>query len=186
MDKVKWRRFISTLSTNEIERHSGDILSFAKEYQQMITEELNSRKAYGNAESSADNPEFDSFFSDDSHVHSAGGEDCYESSGNDFPEMDSDETGLDFYTITKIQEAVDSYGEEKIQKRIEELNEILKSDLTGIARAVALFEKELCVCKSGESEGAETGQPDENDVCKLCGTSMRYSAAFCTKCGAKR
>jgi hypothetical protein len=192
MDKSKWRAFISTLTTNELERHEEDILSFAKKCQQIISDELNERESSENLRNISVNTAFRSSpnnqiqYDDDEEVDDY---DDYDDenivSEMSDDEADTDGVELDFYTISRIQQTVPSMDEDELRERIEELDEILNGDLTEMDFAVATFEKEMCEYELAQITG-EDEEIEENINCESCAASLQPTAIFCPKCGTRQ
>lgn len=185
MDKDKWRVFIATLSTSELERHSADILTFAKEFQQIISAELSDRRNSG----------YTSNFSTNSSTNTAvqnnpillDDEEGFDDENIEYEIDDEEDSGveLDFYTINYIQESVSSYDEDTLHERIEKLQDMLSDDLPPVVFKRTQLEKDLCEYRLEEINGT-TEQIKENVVCVSCGATLQPTAVFCPKCGTRR
>jgi len=185
MDKAKWRAFVTTLTTNELERHSEDILSFAKECQQIISAELNGRRGAGHKNDFSANTAFRSAPQNNPISHDGKGYDDADMLDPDEYEVGTDSVELDFYTITRIQQAVPNMDKGELTARIEELDKMMSGKLTEMEYAAAVFEKEMCEYQLMQINGIEE-EIDENINCASCGATLQPTAAFCPKCGTRQ
>jgi ribosomal protein L40E len=203
MDKIKWKAFVSTLTTDELELHLRDILSFAKEYQHIITAELNRRRSSGYKANppinlSVVSTEQNKFLTDEDEEDDEDGygyddedDDEYDDEDDD-DEDDDDEDDesclaeLDFYTVSHIQKTVDSYEVNKLQKKVTELNKMLGKKLSPMAYASIRLELDLCEFRLAEINGVTESQLEKDTMCVSCGATILPTAVFCPKCGKKQ
>ena len=190
---AQWANFISTLSTDELENQLADILSFAREYQQLAADELNKRNRPVSIKGLMPDALADS--SKSNYVFTNGKDIDDEENFDEIADICTNESSLDYYTSTRIQQAVESYGEDELQDRINEINEALKKPLTDDARATILYEKELCEFHLSIIHGEEEQSDDSytesdaaisSNVCRNCGADLHSATIFCPKCGTRR